>query len=348
MSQPDSQVPYCHPVSLYEKLVGSITQSPHDIVFDCFAGSGTTGHAVINLNREDEGSRKYILVEMGEHFNTALKPRIQKVIYSKDWKDGKPVSRDGISHMFKYLRLESYEDCLNNLVLPEDLPKDDPRRKQHEEREKTLERSPELREDFILRYMLDVETRGSQSLLNIDAFAEPTAYKLKVKKSGSDGYVWKNVDLLETFNYLIGLRVEHVAAPQTFAAEFKRERDPDLPQDTTTRLVLDGRMRQDANGPWWFRRVEGWVPRDSENPNTGERDRTLVIWRNLTGDIEKDNLMLDEYMKSLGISTQDFEYDTIYVNGTNNLPNLRRAEDTWKVRLIEEDFHRLMWDVSDV
>ena len=39
---------------------------------DFFAGSGTTGHAVIslNLNREDGGLRKFILVEMGEYFNT--------------------------------------------------------------------------------------------------------------------------------------------------------------------------------------------------------------------------------------------------------------------------------------
>ncbi|RMG24484.1 MAG: site-specific DNA-methyltransferase, partial [Methanobacteriota archaeon] len=57
---------------------------------DYFAGSGTTGHAVINLNREDGGRRKYILVEMGDYFDTVLKPRIQKVVYSKDWKDGKP------------------------------------------------------------------------------------------------------------------------------------------------------------------------------------------------------------------------------------------------------------------
>ena len=86
-------------------------------VLDFFAGSGTTAHAVINLNREDNGNRKYILVEMGEYFDTVLKPRIQKVIYSKDWKNGKPVSREGSSHMFKYICLESYEDTLNNLEL---------------------------------------------------------------------------------------------------------------------------------------------------------------------------------------------------------------------------------------
>ena len=37
----------------------------------------------------------------------------------------------------------------------------------------------------MLRYMLDVETRGSQSLLNVKAFADPTQYKLRVKRPGS-------------------------------------------------------------------------------------------------------------------------------------------------------------------
>ena len=82
-----------------------ISTAESSLVFDYFAGSGTTGHSVINLNRVDKGTRKYILVEMGEVFNLVLKPRIQKVIYSKDWKDGKPVSREGSSHIFKYIRL---------------------------------------------------------------------------------------------------------------------------------------------------------------------------------------------------------------------------------------------------
>ena len=56
-----------------------------------------------------------------------------------------------------------------------------------------------LREQYILRYMLNVETRGSQSLLNVQAFANPTAYKLKVKRPGSDESREVNVDLLETF-----------------------------------------------------------------------------------------------------------------------------------------------------
>ncbi len=53
-------------------------------VLDYFAGSGTTAHAVIALNREDGGNRKYILVEMGDHFDTVMLPRIKKVIYAPE------------------------------------------------------------------------------------------------------------------------------------------------------------------------------------------------------------------------------------------------------------------------
>ncbi|MBW2740330.1 MAG: hypothetical protein JRE64_16130 [Deltaproteobacteria bacterium] len=60
-----------------------ISTKEDDLILDYFAGSGTTGHAVININREDNGHRKYILVEMGDYFDTVLKPRIQKVIYSE-------------------------------------------------------------------------------------------------------------------------------------------------------------------------------------------------------------------------------------------------------------------------
>ena len=313
----------------------SITARPTNaIIVDYFAGSGTTGHAVINLNREDGGKRKYILVEMGDYFDTVLKPRIAKVVYSENWKDGKPTARHtGISHCCKYIRLESYEDTLNNLRLD-----NNPQRK------KAVAANPALKEDYMLRYLLDVETRGSQSLLNIDAFADPTAYTLDVKKPGTDEYAIRAVDLIETFNYLIGLRVLHTSVPQTFQATFKRITDPELPEDQHTKLVVDGRIRQDEGGPWWFRKVEGWVPKDAANPNNGQREKVLVVWRKLTDDIEQDNLMLDEWFQSMRINTRDFEFDTIYVNGSNNLPNLKLDDENWKVRLIEEEFMKHMWN----
>ena len=104
--------PYCHSVHFYIELVGAASDFASDTVLDYFAGSGTTAHAVINLNREDGGNRKYLLVEMGDYFHTVLLPRIKKVVYSNDWKDGKPVSKEGISHFLKYYALEQYEETL--------------------------------------------------------------------------------------------------------------------------------------------------------------------------------------------------------------------------------------------
>ena len=177
--------------------------------------------------------------------------------------------------------------------------------------------------------MLDVETRGSQSLLNVQAFTDPTAYKLKVKRPGSDESREVNVDLLETFNWLIGLTVKTIAAPQTFSAAFER--------DSEDRLRLKGRLKQEIEAPYWFRTVTGTTP---------DGRRTLIIWRKLTGEPEQDNLVLDEWFTKQGYSAKDSEFDLIYVNGGNNLENLKTADDLWKVRLSEEDFHRLMFEAE--
>jgi adenine-specific DNA-methyltransferase len=322
--------------------------SPEDgdslLVLDHFAGSGTTGHAVINLNREDGGRRRFILVEMGDYFDTVLLPRIKKVTFTPESKDGKPKrlatpeESERSPRIVKVIRLESYEDALNNLDLR--------RTKQQQSLLDAAEAqgADGLKEQYLLHYLLDVETRGSQSLLSIAAFTDPIAYTLKVKRPGSDESREVNVDLLETFNYLIGLTVQHIAAPQSFTASFKRDDDPDLPEDAPRRLLLVGRLKQDAAGPWWFRTVTGTTP---------DGRKTLVIWRKRPGGetaegIEQDNLVLDEWFQKQGYSSKDSEFDLIYVNGDNNLENLQAPDDTWKARLIEEDFHRLMFDTDGV
>lgn len=164
-------------------------------VIDYFAGSGTTGHAIINLNREDQGERKYILVEVGDHFDRVLLPRMKKVVYSPDWKDGKPVSRNGSTQFFKYIRLESYEDTLDSLeLIPPDSTQQD-----------LLTQHPALEEDYWLRYALGQETSDSACLLG-KYFTDPFTYTLSVIRDGVPSKV--AVDLPETFNFLIGLRCE--------------------------------------------------------------------------------------------------------------------------------------------
>ncbi len=181
---------------------------------DFFAGSGPAAHAVINLNRKDDGSRRYILVEQAYYFEDALKPRIQKIIYSRDWKDGKHVEgSQGSSHTFQYIRLESYEDALDNLEVQPVSPASQP----------TFMLD---RDDYLLRYMLDHETREAR--LNIAAFATPFDYKITTQRSGVKTQT--SVDLVETANFLLGLTVTSRRAYQH--------------QDRTYRVVR-GNTRED-------------------------------------------------------------------------------------------------------
>ena len=171
------------------------------LVLDYFAGSGTTAHAVINFNRCDNGQRKYILAEQGEYFETVLKPRVQKVVFSADWENGKPIAPEtGISHCFKILKLESYEDTLNNLQLKRSSAQGD----------LLSGLADETRDDYLLNYMLDVESRGS--LLSVDDFKKPFDYEMNIAVDSAGAYERRKVDLVETFNYLIGLTVKQIDA----------------------------------------------------------------------------------------------------------------------------------------
>lgn len=173
-------------VELLARLTGA------QIALDAFAGSGTTGHAVLNLNREDDGHRKFILVEVNDYFDTVLLPRILKATYSENWKDGKPVDRKPVpgGALYKVLYLESYEDTLANITLPPP-PSDNPL-------------PLHLRSEYTVRYMLDQETR--LAVLDLDRFRKPFGWTMEVRRGG---LVTKDhpVDLVETFNYLIALHV---------------------------------------------------------------------------------------------------------------------------------------------
>ena len=191
----DNPFDYPKSVALVEDCIRTAGGEPGARVLDLFAGSGATGHAVVNLNRADGGRRRYVLVEIGRHFDTIVLPRMKMVIHSADWKKGKPVSRKGVSQLFQYVSLESYEDAMDGLVVA---PPSD-------ERTDLLTKYPEMAEDYRLRYALGVETSGSASLLGQE-LRDPFAHTLSVVRDGVRREV--PVDLPETFNYLLGLRVE--------------------------------------------------------------------------------------------------------------------------------------------
>lgn len=312
-------------ISRFVRLVADNKEPRH--VIDFFAGSGSTGHALINLSRQ-ACNKKYTLIEMGAHFDSVLKPRLQKSIYSKDWSEGKPISREGISHFLKYIRLESFEDTLNNLQLP-DTP----------HLNVSATDASEMVRDYLLKYWLEFETAGSPSLLNVREFSDPTAYKLKVKQPGSDAQVEKTIDLVETFNWLIGLHVAHLDQPRRYAIELVREIDPELPQDQDTRWRATS-IKEREDGEFWFRAVEGHVLRVPGDELS--RERVLVIWRKLTGNSGRDQAALEAWLGKRGINPKESEFATIYVNGNHALPS--DGEAAMRVRLIEETFAQRMWE----
>ena len=279
------------------------------IALDYFAGSATTGHAILNLNRLTGGYRKYILIEMGEYFNTVSLPRMKKCIYStepKSWKNGKPTSRNtGVSHIMKYFSLESYEDALSNVRLFEE--------------NKPLYSL--FGEDYLIHYMLDVESRGS--LLDLEQFKSPFSYQMKITERNETKK--RPVDLVETFNYLIGLSVVRQSAVSYFRA---------LP-DSAEGYEGAVRLMKDDGGEFGFKQVEGTLP---------DGRRALVIWRTVTDDLLASNAALDAYFTKHRINPHDREFDVIYVNGDNNLENLRTGEESWKVQMTEIEFKNRMFE----
>ena len=186
--------PYCHPVSMYEALLS--TRSTPSYFMDFFAGSGTNGHAVINLMRDQNLRHKQLLVEMGSHFDTVLIPRIIKTIYSKKWSKGLPDTENGISYIAKILKIESYEDTMNNISLTK--------------RNAGLFdfMTSDVKNDYILNYMFSQEIKNS--LLNVDNFIKPFNYEMDISTDSAGATERKKIDLVETFNYLIGLHVKSV------------------------------------------------------------------------------------------------------------------------------------------
>jgi adenine-specific DNA-methyltransferase len=189
---------YPKPIGLLKDLIRIANRDRGSVVMDFFAGSGTTGHAVISINRDEGDQRRYILAEMGEYFETVLKPRIAKAIYAREWSDGKPMDKQGLSQLVKYSNLESYEDSLSNISF----------QKPSGLQQSVLDESHSLREDYILRYMLDAESSGSPTRLNNEQFGDPFSYQIETVDGGETRLA--KVDLPETFNWLLGLTVEKI------------------------------------------------------------------------------------------------------------------------------------------
>ena len=303
---------FTFPKSLYAVLecvrIASLSHK-EAIILDFYAGSATTGHAVMRLNSSDEGHRKFILIEMGDYFEKATKARIKKAAYAldeKSWRKGKPINRNnGTSQIIKYMRLESYEDALSNIELSGD----------------GGQLMALLGEDYLIHYMVDLESRGS--LLDVEAFSNPFAYTMKITEKNECKE--RGIDLVETFNYLIGLTVASQSALSYYVSK------------PATVPAYEGAVDlvSDVNGQYAFRRVEGTLP---------DGRRALVIWRTVSDDLVASNAALDAYFTTYRKNSSNRAYDVIYVNGDNNLENLRGTNESWNVQVTEIEFKKRMFE----
>ena len=194
---------YSKPFELIHYLLSLCTEKD-DIIMDFFAGSGTTAEAILQLNSSENKKRKYIIIDMGEHFDSVILPRLQKVSYSLNWKEGLPSNKNGVSNFVKYLKIEQYEDTLNNIEFNED---------------NKIQTTLDKFEDYFLVHMLNYDANNNSISLNLNNILNPFDYKMKITEF-NDLQI-KNIDLVETFNYLLGLKINKTRTYENNATSYR-------------------------------------------------------------------------------------------------------------------------------
>jgi len=185
------------------KRVIESTSNEGDLVMDFFLGSGTATAVAHKLKR------KWIGVEMGEHFYTVVLLRMKKVLFydksgiSKEKDVSEKYNEKTAGGFFKYQILEQYEDALDNIELKEN--------------QSALNL---FKDEYLLKYFLDFETREDNYLLNIENLKNPFNYKLKINLSEVGEPKEILVDIPETFNYLLGIKLKKIKRRQNMGKNY--------------------------------------------------------------------------------------------------------------------------------
>lgn len=107
---------YPKSVDLIQTVIQAVTNE-EDIILDSFAGSGTTAHAVLNMNKTDGGNRRFILIEMMDYADSITAERVKRVIHG--YGEGKK-SVEGTGGDFSYYELG--DKLLEGEYLNESIP----------------------------------------------------------------------------------------------------------------------------------------------------------------------------------------------------------------------------------
>ena len=228
------------PIGLIKKVIetGSL---PGDIVLDYFAGTGTTACAVIRLNKTcEENSRKWILCEAGNVYETALR-RIGRLLYSDNWRLGCPIVDQvtGTLGIVKIQHIEQYEDLLDNLTPVWD--------------------NGDLPPQIPVKYLFRPEQNELTCRLNL---SRPFTQTIRVGKARDE----KTIDLMETWCYLQGYWVKSrrmyrefdrpYLAVETIHGTLVVVRDIDDAEDDTDNLNSILVKYVDAHGVSLIQRLE--------------------------------------------------------------------------------------------
>lgn len=168
------------PHELVERII-QLTCDDDSIILDSFAGSGTTAHAVLNMNKQHGGNRKFILIEMMDYADTITAERVKRVI--DGYGEGKKVVA-GTSGNFSFYELGA--PIFNGDVLNEDIGEDEIRKYVYFTETKQSLPPRKADEPYYMGTYMDVSyyfnyARDSITTLNRDI--------LHTVKTKSEGYI---------------------------------------------------------------------------------------------------------------------------------------------------------------
>jgi adenine-specific DNA-methyltransferase len=187
------------PIEFLQNFIDFSRRGEDGYYLDFFAGSGSLGHAIINYNKENETDFKFILAEMADYFNTKTLPTVKCAAFSTQWSDQKPLNDGGLSQIFQYIKLEQYEDTLNNIEIHTT--------------------APQLSFLENIRYQLIHGTKGSDSLINLEKFTKPFDYTMKIVQQNEPKDTV--IDLVTTFNFLLGIEVQRYVLAKNNGLDYK-------------------------------------------------------------------------------------------------------------------------------
>ena len=168
-----------------------------------------------------------------------------------------PEEAERSPRIVKYMRLESYEDALNNIAFDE-----------------TSNQMALEFDDYLLKYMIKWETRASETLLNVEKLSRPFCYKMHIRGDGQTRE--KVADIPETFNYLMGLHIET-----------RRVYD----DDGRHYLVYRGQTREGRRIAVIWRETEGWQKSDFE------RDKDFVADQSFSEGVDEIFVNGDSFIR---------------------------------------------------